>query len=410
MRTISDYLLFTFVHARRKRDAGENVSSVELRVTHRKRQRYLSTGVRCRPSEWDGSGVRGRADAAELNARLAELLLRARSVEDRLRERGEMTLEGFVASMREVCGGGGGAVGGGAVGGGAVGGAAGGGSEARGFWEFCEERVTVRIHGRTRWTEVRYRRLLAYLRERFSWTVAEDVREVDLVRLDAMLVREGVSEGTRWHNYHRYLKALLSDAVKAGMLRRNPYDGGVITRPKEDGSALERYLSEEELERIRTAGLPDGHLSRVRDLFLFQCYTCMGFADLRDFSSSRLEEVGGRLMYSSRRNKTGCAFSFMLLRDAEDILRKYGGVLPLISAQKYNLYLKEVARRAGISRPVTSHWARHTGATLLLNAGVRLEVVARVLGHSSTEMTRKVYAKLLDDTIAREMMKAEAKL
>ena len=102
MRTISDYLLFTFVHARRKRDAGENVSSVELRVTHRKRQRYLSTGVRCRPSEWDGSGVRGRADAAELNARLAELLLRARSVEDRLRERGEMTLEGFVASMREV--------------------------------------------------------------------------------------------------------------------------------------------------------------------------------------------------------------------------------------------------------------------------------------------------------------------
>lgn len=65
---------------------------------------------------------------------------------------------------------------------------------------------------------------------------------------------------------------------------------------------------------------------------------------------------------------------------------------------------------AGISRPVTSHWARHTGATLLLNAGVRLEVVARVLGHSSTEMTRKVYAKLLDDTVAREMMKAEEKL
>ena len=95
---------------------------------------------------------------------------------------------------------------------------------------------------------------------------------------------------------------------------------------------------------------------------------------------------------------------------AMEILKKYGGVLPLISAQKYNLYLKEVARMAGISRPVTSHWARHTGATLLLNAGVRLEVVARVLGHSSTEMTRKVYAKLLDDTVAREMMKAEEKL
>ena len=390
MARIVDYMSFALVHGRRVREKGDVVSSVELRVCYQYKQKYFATGVRCLASEWDGRGVRGRKDAAALNARLDDIVRKAREVEERLRERGELSLDGFAKLMRangEKC-------------------AAG----ARGFWEFCEERVAVRSHGRTRWTEVRYRRLLAYLRERFSWTAAEDVQEVDLVRLDAMLVREGVSEGTRWHNYHRYLKALLSDAVKAGMIRRNPYDGGVITRPKDDGSALERYLSEEEMERMKRVELPAGHLSRVRDLFLFQCYTCMGFADLRDFSSARLEEVGGRLMYSSRRNKTGCAFSFMLLRGAEDILRKYGGVLPLISAQKYNQYLKEVVRRAGISRPVTSHWARHTGATLLLNAGVRLEVVARVLGHSSTEMTRKVYAKLLDDTIAREMMKAEAKL
>lgn len=390
MARIVDYMSFALVHGRRVREKGDVVSSVELRVCYQYKQKYFATGVRCLASEWDGRGVRGRKDAAALNARLDDIVRKAREVEERLRERGALSLDGFAKLMR------------------ANGdkGAAG----ARGFWEFCEERVAVRSHGRTRWTEVRYRRLLAYLRERFSWAAAEDVQEVDLVRLDAMLVREGVSEGTRWHNYHRYLKALLSDAVKAGMLRRNPYDGGVITRPKDDGRALERYLSEEEMERMKRVELPAGHLSRVRDLFLFQCYTCMGFADLRDFSSSRLEEVGGRLMYSSRRNKTGCAFSFMLLRGAEEILKKYGGVLPLISAQKYNLYLKEVARMAGISRPVTSHWARHTGATLLLNAGVRLEVVARVLGHSSTEMTRKVYAKLLDDTVAREMMKAEEKL
>lgn len=390
MARIVDYMSFALVHGRRVREKGDVVSSVELRVCYQYKQKYFATGVRCLASEWDGRGVRGRKDAAALNARLDDIVRKAREVEERLRERGALSLDGFAKLMRangDKC-------------------AAG----ARGFWEFCEERVAVRSHGRTRWTEVRYRRLLAYLRERFSWTAAEDVQEVDLVRLDAMLVREGVSEGTRWHNYHRYLKALLSDAVKAGMLRRNPYDGGVITRPKDDGRALERYLSEEEMERMKRVELPAGHLSRVRDLFLFQCYTCMGFADLRDFSSSRLEEVGGRLMYSSRRNKTGCAFSFMLLRGAEEILKKYGGVLPLISAQKYNLYLKEVARMAGISRPVTSHWARHTGATLLLNAGVRLEVVARVLGHSSTEMTRKVYAKLLDDTVAREMMKAEEKL
>ena len=394
MSKIIEFLGFALIHGRKCKGVEDRVSSVELRVTYMRKQKYFDAGVRCKASEWDGRGVRGRNDAAALNARLDEVMRKARAVEERLREQGAMSLDGFARMMRGC----------GADGAGGVDGA------GRGFWAFCEERVAVRSHGRTRWTEVRYRRLLAYLRERFSWTVAEDVREVDIVRMDAMLVREGVSEGTRWHNYHRYLKALLSDAVRAGMLRRNPYDGGVVTRPKDDGRALERYLPEEELERMRSVDLPSGHLSRVRDLFLFQCYTCMGYADLRDFSAERLEEVGGRLMYSSRRNKTGCRFSFLLLRGAEDILARYGGVLPVISAQKYNLYLKEVARMAGISRPVTSHWARHTGATLLLNAGVRLEVVAKVLGHSSTEMTRKVYAKLLDDTVAREMMRAEAKL
>lgn len=402
MRAICDYFLFALVHGRRKRDAGENVSSVELRVTLRKRQRYLSTGVRCRASEWDGSGVRGRADAAEMNARLAALLLRARSVEDQLRERGELSLDGFVASMREVCGGGCGGVGGGAVGG--------GGGHERGWWEFCEERVAVRCHGRSRWTEVRYRKLLWWLRERFAWRRAADVREVDVVRMDGMLEAAGVSEGTRWHNYHRYLKALLSDAVREGMIRRNPYDGGTVVRPKDDGRALERCLTAEELGRIRSVELPAGHLSRVRDLFVFQCYTCMGFADLRDFSADGLEVVGGRRVYSSRRNKTGCKFTFLLLREAEEVLERYGGVLPLISAQKYNKYLKEVARLAGVAKPLSSHWARHTGATMLLNAGVRMDVVAKVLGHSSAEMTRRVYAKLLDETVAREMLCVEDRL
>ena len=58
-----------------------------------------------------------------------------------------------------------------------------------------------------------------------------------------------------------------------------------------------------------------------------------------------------------------------------------------------------------INKPVSSHWARHTGATLLLNAGVGEEIVAKVLGHSTTKITKRVYAKLLDETVAREMEK-----
>jgi len=77
----------------------------------------------------------------------------------------------------------------------------------------------------------------------------------------------------------------------------------------------------------------------------------------------------------------------------------------MMSNQKYNDRLKILAVMAGINKPVSSHWARHTGATLLLNSGVDIEIVAKILGHSSTRITREVYAKLLDETIADAMKK-----
>ena len=74
---------------------------------------------------------------------------------------------------------------------------------------------------------------------------------------------------------------------------------------------------------------------------------------------------------------------------------------------KYNDYIKMVAAYANVKKPISSHWARHTGATLLLNhGGISMEVVAKILGHSSPTMTRKIYAKLLDETIVKEMSKA----
>lgn len=68
---------------------------------------------------------------------------------------------------------------------------------------------------------------------------------------------------------------------------------------------------------------------------------------------------------------------------------------------KYNAYLKIVAQAAGIDKPLSTHWARHTGATLLLNEGVDMKVVSKICGHSSTRITEKVYAKLLEETIVK---------
>ena len=89
------------------------------------------------------------------------------------------------------------------------------------------------------------------------------------------------------------------------------------------------------------------------------------------------------------------------------ILDKYGQHLPIISNVKYNQFLKVLAQMAHIDKPISSHWARHTGATLLLNDGLEMEVVSKVLGHSTTKITRQVYAKLLDNTIVEAMKKIE---
>ena len=82
----------------------------------------------------------------------------------------------------------------------------------------------------------------------------------------------------------------------------------------------------------------------------------------------------------------------------------------MLSNVNYNKYLKVVAQAAGIDKQLTTHWARHTGATILLNEGIDMETVAKILGHSSTRITRSTYAKLLDSTVADKMLEAEEKL
>ena len=96
-----------------------------------------------------------------------------------------------------------------------------------------------------------------------------------------------------------------------------------------------------------------------------------------------------------------------MLKPALDILHKYSGKLPIISNVKYNAYLKVVAQAAGIDKPRTTHWARHTGATLLLNEGVPMQIVSKICGHSSTKMTEQIYAKLLDETVVDAIKKLD---
>ena len=108
---------------------------------------------------------------------------------------------------------------------------------------------------------------------------------------------------------------------------------------------------------------------------------------------------------TGKRKKTGEPFFFVLLPEAMRILRKYRFKLPVVAEQSYNEILKKVARDAGIDKPLSSHWGRRTAAVILVNHGVRIEVVAKILGHASVSTTEQFYAQIVNKTIIREMKK-----
>lgn len=370
-----------FVYNRKKTATRIKAAVIEILVSYGGKHKYMSTGVRVLPKEWHRGTVTGRVDAIELNKALNTMRNKVLRAINEMLEEGLVDIREIPSRMRRQE------------------------SMGKTFTEFCRERAKVRTYGMAKGTAQRYERFLRWFER---WGVMRyfcDVTERNVMLMDEALSRTGMRDVSKWTNYHRTLKSFVLDAIGEGYLRRNPYKWVRISKGDDDGRGLRKFLTREELERIRTARMGTECLERVRDLFVFQTYTCMSYADLAAFDAGKVREVHGRKMYTARRGKTGVEFTFMLLEPALEVLRKYGGELPLLSNVKYNEFLKVVAQAAGIDKPITTHWARHTGATLLLNAGVDMETVAKILGHTSTKITRSVYAKLLDDTVAREMGK-----
>ena len=197
------------------------------------------------------------------------------------------------------------------------------------------------------------------------------------------------------------LKSVFLFGLRNELARNNPFTGYKIGRKYREV----RFLTEEEVQRIENKEMPNECLERVKDLFLFQCFTSISFVDMallepKDFHSN--EE--GTLYLRKNRKKTGVEFFIVLLPEAVAIARKYHFKLPLISNQRYNNYLKEIGTLCNIDKPMHSHIGRHTAATYLLNRSVPMEMVAKVLGHTTTKQTRH-YAKLLDRSVFDEFKK-----
>lgn len=195
------------------------------------------------------------------------------------------------------------------------------------------------------------------------------------------------------------IKTAFTYAVNNGNLKLNPFNQITIGKNTKDVVKLDN----EEIEVIKHKKFI-GRLDKVKDLFLFQCNTALAYCDMANLCKSDIQFNDGMYYIRKARQKTKVVFFTVLNEDAMNILKKYDYKLPILSNQKYNSYLKEIGDVCGINKELHSHLARHTCATRLLNDGMPLEVVAKVLGHTNTRQTQH-YAKLLDKTVLNTFKK-----
>ena len=204
------------------------------------------------------------------------------------------------------------------------------------------------------------------------------------------------------NGYCQRVKTVVQFGIDNGRMKINPFSGIKLRK----GEKSIQFLSEEEVEKIRTTDFHNESLNRVRDLFVFQAASGLSYTDMAKLVPTDFQVTeDGQYYIHDKRNKTGVFYTAVILEQGVEILKKYHFKLPILSNHKMNVYLKTIRDLCGIDKPIFSHVARHTYATRCLNRGIRLEVVAKLLGHSTTRITQH-YAKLLKDNIINEVKDA----
>jgi len=160
-------------------------------------------------------------------------------------------------------------------------------------------------------------------------------------------------------------------------------------------------------------------LEIVRDLFIFSCYTGIAYCDLVELGKDNvIIGIDQKKWISTKRLKTKNRFQLPLLEPAQKIIGKYkehpkrteDKLLPKLSNQKLNSYLKEIADGCKMKKHLTFHMARHTFATtVMLSNGVPIETVSKVLGHTRLATTQ-IYARVLDKKISEDMERLNGRL
>ena len=364
------------VYDRRHQATPEKEGAVDLRVCFDCKQKFLSTGVKVYPRQWDSKNecVKLRNDATSLNKALSDIK------NDAITLLTEMSKTGYVdlARLNEIF-------------------------KPKAydltFHEYMKDRISKRnVSENTRERYVSFYKVFVdeYGKmKNFSDITEAGVRDYD-EWLHKRVVNGHLMQQSTIYSHHKYLRLFIYDALTDGYVDKNPYQSKRIKIDHGESGQIPS-LTIDQVEQIENLEL-DGFVGKTKDLFLFQCYTGLAFSDMQKFKLSNYsQDKDGNYLIKDKRTKTDTTYIFMLSEKALAIVMKYKGKIPAISNQKYNQYLKVLGQMIGVPT-LHSHMGRSTFASTCLNQGMNTDVLKHCLGHVTTFETKR-YATMQDETI-----------
>ena len=364
------------VYDRRHQSSPEKEGAVDLRVCFDCKQKFLSTGVKVYPRQWDNKNecVKLRNDATSLNKALSDIK------NDAITLLTEMSKTGYVdlARLNEIF-------------------------KPKAydltFHEYMKDRISKRnVSENTRERYVSFYKVFVdeYGKmKNFSDITEAGVRDYD-EWLHKRVVNGHLMQQSTIYSHHKYLRLFIYDALTDGYVDKNPYQSKRIKIDHGESGQIPS-LTIDQVEQIENLEL-DGFVGKTKDLFLFQCYTGLAFSDMQKFKLSNYsQDKDGNYLIKDKRTKTDTTYIFMLSEKALAIVMKYKGKIPAISNQKYNQYLKVLGQMIGVPT-LHSHMGRSTFASTCLNQGMNTDVLKHCLGHVTTFETNR-YATMQDETI-----------
>lgn len=263
--------------------------------------------------------------------------------------------------------------------------------------------------------EVTRKHLQKFLQLKYQLTdiSIREIKHMFICDFEIYLLTTGGCKANTTAKFMQFFKRIILIARNNGFIAIDPFANYKIRLTKVDRG----YLTQEDVEKILKKQFLIKRLELVRDIFIFSCFTGLAYIDVKNLTEKNIRtSFDSNLWIMTKRQKTKVESNILLLDVPKMIIEKYKGksvngqVLPILSNQKMNAYLKEIGDLCEIDKELTFHLARHTFATTItLAKGVPIETVSKMLGHTNIRTTQ-IYARITDSKISNDMQALAGKL